>query len=79
MHAVAEALKPETSHPAGGRAFATVVASGRELVLRFEGRDSATLRAIVSSYLRVIRASVNSCNAILELERGTSRSVRGKD
>jgi tRNA threonylcarbamoyladenosine modification (KEOPS) complex Pcc1 subunit len=78
MLAVADALKPETMHLAGSRAWTTVVARGRELVLRFEGRDSASLRAVVTSYLRLIRASVNSSNALLELDRGTPRSVRDK-
>jgi tRNA threonylcarbamoyladenosine modification (KEOPS) complex Pcc1 subunit len=68
MRAIADALRPEASHPAGPKAHAIIDARGKQLILRFEGKDSTTLRAIMSSYLRLIRASMNTCSAVLQLE-----------
>ena len=79
MRAIADALRPEAAHPAGRKANAVIVAKGKQLILRFEGEDSTTLRAIMSSYLRMLTASLNTCNAVLQLERPSSRSERDKN
>lgn len=79
MRAIADALRPEAAHPAGRKARAIIVAKGKKLILRFEAKDSTTLRAIMSSYLRMITASINTCNALLQLERTSPRSESDKD
>jgi tRNA threonylcarbamoyladenosine modification (KEOPS) complex Pcc1 subunit len=71
MRAIADGLRPEALHPAGSKASVKIIAQRSQLVLRFEGKDSTTLRAIVSSYLRMLTASLNTCNAILQLERAS--------
>jgi tRNA threonylcarbamoyladenosine modification (KEOPS) complex Pcc1 subunit len=79
MRAIADALRPEATYRAGSRARAVIVTRRRDLILRFEGKDSTTLRAIMSSYLRMIKASLNTSNALLQLGRTSSRSKGGKD
>jgi tRNA threonylcarbamoyladenosine modification (KEOPS) complex Pcc1 subunit len=64
--AVADALRPEASHPAGKKGHATIVARGNQLSVRLEAKDSAALRAIMTSYLRMLAAIVN---VLTELER----------
>ena len=76
MQAVAAGLRPEAAHASGTKARAIVVARGKQLNLRFEGKDTTTLRAIMSSYLRLIRASMNTCTAVLQLERASSKVNR---
>ena len=69
MRAIADALKPE----AVGRKTRTVmIEKPKELVVIFEAKNSTILRAIMSSYLRMIRASLNASNALLEQERASS-------
>jgi len=79
MHAIAEALRPEATHPAGRKARALITERGKQLVLRFEAQDSAILRAIMSSYLRMITACLNASNALLELERLAPRKRSDKN
>ena len=79
MHAIAEALRPEATHPAGRKAQALIAERGKRLVLRFEAQDLATLRAIMSSYLRMITACLNASNALLKLERPASRMRNDKN
>jgi tRNA threonylcarbamoyladenosine modification (KEOPS) complex Pcc1 subunit len=69
MQAIAQALVPETSHPAGEKAQARIVTRGKMLKLQFKAQDSSSLRAIMSSYLRMLRATVTVSKSILELER----------
>lgn len=69
MRAVAEALIPELSHPAGEKARATIVTRGKALDLQFEARDSTALRAILSSYLRMLAASLNVSKSLMQLEQ----------
>ena len=57
--AIADALRPEATHPAGKKAHATIVTRGNQLTVRLEARDSTTLRAIMNSYLRMLAATVN--------------------
>jgi tRNA threonylcarbamoyladenosine modification (KEOPS) complex Pcc1 subunit len=77
--AIADGLEPEAAHPAGRKASATIIAKRKRLIMRFEGKDSTTLRAIMSSYLRMLTASLNTSNALLQLERPSPRSRRGKN
>ena len=72
MRAIVAAIRPEIVHPAGTKANAAIVARGNRMILKFEAKDSTTLRAILSSHLRLIRASVNTFSAVLQLERKTS-------
>lgn len=67
--AIADALGPELFHPAGEKARARIDVRGRKLSLRFEAKDSTALRAIVSSYLRMLAASMNVSESLIQLER----------
>lgn len=75
---IAAALRPEIHHPAGQKARARVLASGRKLNLHFEANDSTALRAIMSSYLRMLQASTNVSEALILLERFTSTKRKRK-
>lgn len=78
LHAIAAALAPETLHPAGEKAQATITIRGHVLMIRFRARDSSSLRAIMSSYLRMVKAAANVCGSLLSLERrGANRDVNG--
>lgn len=68
MRAVTDALVPELSRATGEKARAAIVTRGKALSLRFEARDSTTLRAIMSSYLRMLAASLNVSKSLLQLE-----------
>lgn len=73
LNAVADALTPEALHPAGQKAHVRIMKRGRALKLKFSAQDASSLRAIMSSYLRMLKASVNVCESIFEFERGNSR------
>ena len=64
--AIADALRPEAAHPTGNKASARIVTKGRQLTIGLEAKDSATLRAIMNSHLRMLAASLN---ALLQLEQ----------
>ena len=64
--AIADALRPEAAHPTGNKASARVVTKGRQLTIGLEAKDTATLRAIMNSYLRMLAASLN---ALFQLEQ----------
>ena len=68
MEAIAEALRPEILHPAGEKAQARVTKRGKTLKLQFEARDSSALRAIMTSYLRLLAAAVNVSGSLRQLE-----------
>jgi tRNA threonylcarbamoyladenosine modification (KEOPS) complex Pcc1 subunit len=68
MEAIAEALRPEILHPAGEKAHARVTRGGKALKLQFEARDSSALRAIVTSYIRLLGAAVNVSRSLRQLE-----------
>jgi len=68
MEAIAEALRPEILHPAGEKAQARVVRKGKTLKLHFEARDSSALRAVMTSYLRLLAAAVNVSRSLRQLE-----------
>jgi tRNA threonylcarbamoyladenosine modification (KEOPS) complex Pcc1 subunit len=78
LHAIAAALGPETMRPAGEKAHATIRIRGQVLKIKFGARDSSSLRAIMSSYLRMVKAAANVCGSLLSLERrGAIRDVNG--
>jgi len=68
MEAIAEALRPEMFYPAGEKANARITMRGRTLKLQFEARDSGALRAILTSYLRLLGTAVNVSRSVLGLE-----------
>lgn len=79
--AIAHALTPELSHPAGEKARARIMIRGKKLSLRFEARNSTTLRAIMSSYLRMLAASLNVSDSLMQLEHShqTRKSDKSPD
>jgi tRNA threonylcarbamoyladenosine modification (KEOPS) complex Pcc1 subunit len=78
LHAIAAALEPETLHPAGEKAHATITVRGHVLTIKFRARDSSSLRAIMSSYLRMVKAAANVCGSLLSIERrGANRDANG--
>lgn len=66
--AIAAALAPEIQYPAGKKAKARILVRGKKMSLQFYAKDSTTLRAIVSSYLRMLAASLNVSNSLFQLE-----------
>ena len=68
MEAIAEALRPEIFHPAGEKSQARVTKRGRMLKLQFTARDSSALRAIMTSYLRLLAVAVNVSKSLRQLE-----------
>ncbi len=74
--AVAAALAPELQHPAGEKARATILVRGRKMSLQFYAKDSTALRAIMSSYLRMLAACLNVSNSLTQLEH-SSQIVKG--
>ncbi len=76
LRAISDALRPETT---GRKARTVIVQNSKELILRFEAGDSRVLRAVMSSYLRMIRAALNSSNALLALEGDSPRAQSDKD
>ncbi len=67
--AITRALEPELAHPAGEKARARIVKHGKSMIVHFEAKDSASLRAILSSYLRVLAASFKVTSELSEFER----------
>lgn len=72
-NAILDGLSPELQHPAGEKARALVSARGKSLVLRFEANNSTALRAIMSSYLRLLAASLSVCDNLIKLERSSKK------
>jgi tRNA threonylcarbamoyladenosine modification (KEOPS) complex Pcc1 subunit len=69
VRSIAAALRPEASHPAGEKANAKIILRGRKLKIMFRARDSPSLRAIMSSYLRMLKATITVCGSLLEMDR----------
>ena len=76
--AIAKALSPELFNPAGERATARLVVRGLTMSIHFEARDSIALRAIMSSGLRILAASLNVSDSLIQLERSYSISKGDK-
>jgi len=68
LNAVLKGLRPELEHP-GKKARARIWTQRRALVLRFEANSSTALRAILSSYLRLLAATLSVCDNLIKLER----------
>jgi tRNA threonylcarbamoyladenosine modification (KEOPS) complex Pcc1 subunit len=68
-NALADGLRPELKHPAGEKARAMISACGKSLILTFTANNSVALRAIMTSYLRLLAASVSVCDNLIRLER----------
>ena len=75
MQAVAEALSPELAHPAGEKAEASLFMLSKGLKFRFVARDASSLRAIMTSYLRLLAATLNVSASLTELERKRARKT----
>jgi tRNA threonylcarbamoyladenosine modification (KEOPS) complex Pcc1 subunit len=67
-NAIAASLTPETVYPAAEKAQANIVVRRHTVTIRFRARDSSTLRAIMSSYLRMAKATTSVCQSLLEME-----------
>ncbi|HUK50300.1 MAG TPA: KEOPS complex subunit Pcc1 [Terriglobales bacterium] len=78
MESVATALSPELSHPAGQKANARLIRRNKMLRIEFEARDSSSLRAIMSSYLRMLTAIINVSSSLLELEKKPTLTLRSR-
>jgi tRNA threonylcarbamoyladenosine modification (KEOPS) complex Pcc1 subunit len=76
MEAIAEALRPEILHPAGEKAQARITKRGKKLKLQFEARDSSALRAIMTSYLRLLGAAVNVSRSLRQLDINKTKRTR---
>ena len=76
--AVAVALAPELQHPGGEKAKAKILVRGKKMRLQFYAKDLTTLRAIVSSYLRMVAAALNVSNSLLQLEYARIRTTRAR-
>lgn len=77
LQAIASALEPELHHPAGEKANARLLIRGKKLTISFEAKDSTALRAIMSSYLRMLRATINVSESLMKLEH--ARKPRKSD
>jgi len=67
-NALLDGLRPELQHPAGEKAKAMISVCGKSLILKFAANNSVALRAIMSSYLRLLAASVSVCDNLIGLE-----------
>jgi len=79
LRAAAAALAPETTHPAGKRAEVRIQVRGNMLKVNIEAHDSSALRAVMTSYLRMLKAISNVFASLAGLESGKrkgSSSVR---
>jgi len=76
--AILNGLMPELQHPAGDKAKTSIKARGSSLIFQFEASSSTKLRAIVSSYLRLLTASFHVCENLITLERSSSNNSQKK-
>jgi tRNA threonylcarbamoyladenosine modification (KEOPS) complex Pcc1 subunit len=73
LDAIANSLLPELRSSQGKRAHALRTLRKRTLQLNFDADGSAALRAIMSSYLRITTACINSCDAVAQLAKPDSK------
>ena len=84
LKAAAAALTPEATHPAGNRAEVRVQVRGNMLRVRIGARDSSALRAVMTSYLRMLKAISNVFASLADSEtrkrhgRSSGRRAMGK-
>jgi tRNA threonylcarbamoyladenosine modification (KEOPS) complex Pcc1 subunit len=62
-------------HPAGRKAQAVILTRGKTLKLMFQAKDTSTLRAVFSSYLRILAASLKVSSALIEMEGTKTRAI----
>jgi tRNA threonylcarbamoyladenosine modification (KEOPS) complex Pcc1 subunit len=74
LKAILDSLRPELHHPAGEKARARISTRGKSLLIYFEANNSTLLRAIFSSYLRLLAASLRVCDSLIKLERSSRTS-----
>jgi tRNA threonylcarbamoyladenosine modification (KEOPS) complex Pcc1 subunit len=53
-NSIARSLEPELAHPAGAKATVSMKTNARCIELKFYARNNTALRAIMTSYLRMI-------------------------
>jgi len=75
LRAIAAALTPEASNPAGEKANAKITLRGQQLRIIFRARDSPSLRAIMTSYLRMLKGTTTVCGSLLEAEHQRNRKA----
>jgi len=68
MAALLEALKPETKNMHGLRSIVRIKSEGNALILDFEAEDTASLRAVINSYLHWVCLTRNILNSIDALQ-----------
>jgi len=68
---IAKSLGPELSYPAGSKAGARLKIKRNNLELTFQARDTTALRAIMNSYLRMMKACIAVTEDVLQLDRST--------
>ena len=68
---IAKSLEPELSHPAASKARAHMKIKRNNLELKFQARDTTALRAIMNSYLRMIKACISVTENIFQLDKST--------
>ncbi|MGO9644409.1 MAG: KEOPS complex subunit Pcc1 [Candidatus Bathyarchaeia archaeon] len=73
LKSVFNSLLPELHNSPGHRARASAKAYNRTLQLNFEAEDSTALRAIISSFLRITKASLNACDTLMVATEQTRR------
>ncbi len=76
MTAIVEAVKPELINATGQKARAELTTRGRVITLHFEANDTATLRAIMSSHLRMFTACLRVCESLVEIDTPTAVQKR---
>lgn len=76
LNAIANALMAELAYPPGMKTRATLTVRPRILELRFEAIDSTALRAIFSSHLRLLAASLNVSNALIHLDGSIAKETK---
>ena len=79
LSAIADSLKAELVHSAGAKARAALVVRPRILELQFEAVDSTALRAILSSHLRLLAASLNVSNALIHLDNSRANETKTRN
>ncbi|HKM76898.1 MAG TPA: KEOPS complex subunit Pcc1 [Candidatus Bathyarchaeia archaeon] len=73
LKSVFNSLMPELHNLPGNRARASAKVYDRTLQLTFEAEDSTALRAIISSFLRITKASLNSCDTLIAVTEQSRR------
>jgi len=79
LQAINRALLPEVRHQPRQRGTVVLQMKGKNLRLRFEGTDTATLRAVVTSYLRLVAASLRAVNQITRIRSWSISSQKQKN